>query len=195
MFQTRSIQISLAESQQHIFPHKKFCDFFAQVDCNPLLRDNKTLKHLLDNVKYFHVLKNRQHEIDLNFVPRRGMGFERGTCTVFLSHYSSGQIKLNDHEQQPTPLRLSLTAQAFLKTSCTTDKTNFSCQESSSWPIHTVKMRPRNSTAWSYWCPEPEPFITFVNYLRVYTCQVRVTQNYWSRRRVVSYRRYFSPKW
>ena len=40
------------------------------------------MNNLLDNVKYFHVLKNRQNEIDLNYVPRRGMGFERGGCAL-----------------------------------------------------------------------------------------------------------------
>ncbi len=47
-----------------------FCD---KIDSMPLLQQEPDLRRILDNVKYFRMLGNRQHEIDLNYVPRKGM--------------------------------------------------------------------------------------------------------------------------
>lgn len=56
-----------------------FCD---KIDTNPLLRQNEELKNLLDTIRCYHMLKNRQQEMDVKMMPRRGMVYERGVMII-----------------------------------------------------------------------------------------------------------------
>ena len=55
-----------------------FCD---KIDSNSLLQSCDSLRGILDKVKYYHMLHNRQLEIDLNFAPRSGMNYVRASLS------------------------------------------------------------------------------------------------------------------
>uniref|UniRef100_A0A0B6Z9M0 BTB domain-containing protein n=1 Tax=Arion vulgaris TaxID=1028688 RepID=A0A0B6Z9M0_9EUPU len=56
-----------------------FCD---QIETNNLLRDNPELMLLLNTIRCYHMLKNRQQEMDVKLMPRRGMVYERGVMII-----------------------------------------------------------------------------------------------------------------
>uniref|UniRef100_A0A2C9MAJ6 BTB domain-containing protein n=2 Tax=Biomphalaria glabrata TaxID=6526 RepID=A0A2C9MAJ6_BIOGL len=56
-----------------------FCD---KIDTCPLLQENSELRCLLDTIRCYHMLKNRQQEMDVKLMPRRGMVYERGVMII-----------------------------------------------------------------------------------------------------------------
>ncbi|XP_059153102.1 kelch-like protein 17 [Physella acuta] len=56
-----------------------FCD---NIDTNQLLRDNAELWEILNTTRCYHMLKNRQQEMDVKLMPRRGMVYERGVMII-----------------------------------------------------------------------------------------------------------------
>ena len=72
-----------------------FCDKIAS--CS-LINSSAALKEILDLVKYYHMLKNRQQEVDLNFMPRQGMTYERGVIIIANPHSEDSDHKFNSME-------------------------------------------------------------------------------------------------
>ncbi|CAG5133354.1 unnamed protein product [Candidula unifasciata] len=75
-----------------------FCD---KIKTNLLLRDNPEIVALLNTITCYHMLKNRQHEMDVKLMPRRGMVYERGVMIIanpytedVLKKYSSMEMLL-----------------------------------------------------------------------------------------------------
>ncbi|XP_005111835.1 kelch-like protein 20 [Aplysia californica] len=56
-----------------------FCD---KIDTDPLLKENTEMCSLLDTIRCYHMLKNRQQEMDVKLMPRRGMVYERGVMII-----------------------------------------------------------------------------------------------------------------
>lgn len=65
-----------------------FCD---NIDSNELLQNDVEMLQMLLKCKYYHMLKNRVAEIDLNLLPRKGMNYSRHIVLV-----------ANPHSQAPT---------------------------------------------------------------------------------------------
>ena len=72
-----------------------FCD---KIDSSLLLTENATIRQRLRAVKYYHMLRNRQNEIDLNFVPRAGMPYVRGIIIIANPYVEDGGRKFNSME-------------------------------------------------------------------------------------------------
>ncbi|BFZ14222.1 hypothetical protein BsWGS_17260 [Bradybaena similaris] len=75
-----------------------FCD---KIETNILLRDNPEIVSLLNTIRCYHMLKNRQQEMDVKLMPRRGMVYERGVMIIanpytedVLKKYSSMEMLL-----------------------------------------------------------------------------------------------------
>ncbi|GFS23230.1 UPF0672 protein C3orf58, partial [Elysia marginata] len=66
-----------------------FCD---KIDTNPLLRENPELLQLMDTIRCYHMLKNRQQEMDVKLMPRRGMAYERGVM-IIANPYTEDMLK------------------------------------------------------------------------------------------------------
>ncbi|XP_060554452.1 kelch-like protein 12 [Ruditapes philippinarum] len=66
-----------------------FCD---RIDCNTMLKECETLNETLDNVKYYHMLRDRHQEMDLNLMPRKGMQYERGVM-IIANPYTEDSLK------------------------------------------------------------------------------------------------------
>lgn len=66
-----------------------FCD---KIDTNPLLRENTELLQLMDTIRCYHMLKNRQQEMDVKLMPRRGMAYERGVM-IIANPYTEDMLK------------------------------------------------------------------------------------------------------
>lgn len=66
-----------------------FCD---KIDTNSMLQNALPLKKMLDDIRYFHILKNRQLEMDLNLMPRRGMSYFRGVM-ILANPYTEDSLK------------------------------------------------------------------------------------------------------
>ena len=69
-----------------------FCD---NIDRVTMLHDCQPLKEILDTVKYYHMLKNRQHEMDLNFLPRKGMSYDRAIIIMANPYCEDNSKKFN----------------------------------------------------------------------------------------------------
>ena len=72
-----------------------FCD---KIDNSLLMEENRALRETLNKVKYYHMLRNRQNEIDLNYVPRRGMPYIRGIIIIANPYVEDGGRKFNSME-------------------------------------------------------------------------------------------------
>ena len=72
-----------------------FCD---KIDRNPLLKDCESLRKTLDIVRYYHMLRNRQQEMDLNLMPRLGMAYERGVMIIANPYTEDSLKKFNSME-------------------------------------------------------------------------------------------------
>ena len=66
-----------------------FCD---RIDTNVTLLANPDLRKTLDLIRYYHILKNRQQEMDLNLMPRRGMAYVRGVM-IIANPYTEDTLK------------------------------------------------------------------------------------------------------
>ena len=71
------------------------CD---RIDNNQLMQSSPQLREILNQVKYYHMLKTRAPEIDLNFLPRRGMNYERGIIIMANPYNEDGSRKFNTME-------------------------------------------------------------------------------------------------
>ncbi|XP_013398965.1 kelch-like protein 28 [Lingula anatina] len=65
-----------------------FCDC---IDNNGLFTDSPSLMKTLSDVRYYHMLKNRHHEMDLNFMPRSGMPYKRA-IVIMANPYSDDPL-------------------------------------------------------------------------------------------------------
>ncbi|XP_076435308.1 kelch repeat and BTB domain-containing protein 8-like [Babylonia areolata] len=72
-----------------------FCD---KIDHNQTLRQDEEVSQTLDRIRYHHMLKNRQSEVDLNLMPRRGMAYERGVMIVSNPYAEEASKKYNSME-------------------------------------------------------------------------------------------------
>ncbi len=72
-----------------------FCD---NIDSVAWLKECRELDTHLKVVKYHHMLKNRYMEVDLNFVPRKGMGYERGMLIMANPYVEDNNRKFNTLE-------------------------------------------------------------------------------------------------
>ncbi|XP_076095876.1 kelch repeat and BTB domain-containing protein 8-like [Mytilus galloprovincialis] len=72
-----------------------FCD---KIDPNTLLRSCESLRKTLDIVRYYHMLRNRQQEMDLNLMPRQGMLYERGVMIIANPYTEDSLKKFNSME-------------------------------------------------------------------------------------------------
>ena len=72
-----------------------FCD---KIDRSPLLKDCESLRKTLDIVRYYHMLRNRQQEMDLNLMPRQGMAYERGVMIIANPYTEDSLKKFNSME-------------------------------------------------------------------------------------------------
>ncbi|KAL3848473.1 hypothetical protein ACJMK2_019327 [Sinanodonta woodiana] len=72
-----------------------FCD---RIDNNPVLKSCKSLAETLDSVRYYHMLRNRQQEMDLNLMPRRGMMYDRGVMIIANPYTEDSLKKFNSME-------------------------------------------------------------------------------------------------
>ena len=72
-----------------------FCD---KIDTNQVLKENESLRITLDTVRYYHMLRNRQQEMDLNLMPRRGMSYERGVMIIANPYTEESLKKYNSME-------------------------------------------------------------------------------------------------
>ncbi|XP_069104186.1 kelch-like protein diablo [Argopecten irradians] len=66
-----------------------FCD---RIDNSQILRECASLRKTLETVRYYHMLRNRQQEMDLNLMPRKGMMYERGVM-IIANPYTEDQLK------------------------------------------------------------------------------------------------------
>ncbi|WAR03750.1 KLH20-like protein [Mya arenaria] len=66
-----------------------FCD---RIDSNQLLKEYESLSSKLDDVKYFHMLRDRHEEMDLNLTPRQGMQHERAVM-IIANPYTEDTLK------------------------------------------------------------------------------------------------------
>lgn len=72
-----------------------FCD---RIDKNTMVKHCTPLQPMLDNVRYYHMLRNRQQEMDLNLMPRRGMMYERGVMIIANPYTEDALKKYNSME-------------------------------------------------------------------------------------------------
>ena len=97
------INYSLEERKQHLYTVIKcvrfaiispyyFCD---KIDCIELLNECEPLSEVMRTVRYFHTLRNRQSEIDLNDLPRSGMSYERGIVIIANPYAEENSQKFN----------------------------------------------------------------------------------------------------
>lgn len=63
-----------------------------------VLRQDPEVSLTLDKIRYYHMLKNRQSEVDLNLMPRRGMAYERGVMIVSNPYTEDVMKKYNSME-------------------------------------------------------------------------------------------------
>lgn len=66
-----------------------FCD---KIDPDALLRTDENLANRLNLIRYYHMLKNRHSEMDVNLMPRRGMPYERGVM-ILANPYTEDSLK------------------------------------------------------------------------------------------------------
>ncbi|CAH1781616.1 unnamed protein product [Owenia fusiformis] len=66
-----------------------FCD---KIDKNPSFVQSEELKEILQKVRYCHMLKNRHHEMDLDFRTRAGMPEER-VIVVMANPYAEDNVR------------------------------------------------------------------------------------------------------
>ncbi|GFN78954.1 upf0672 protein c3orf58 [Plakobranchus ocellatus] len=66
-----------------------FCD---KIDTNPMLKQDPELLALMDTIRCYHMLKNRQQEMDVKLMPRRGMAYERGVL-IIANPYTEDMLK------------------------------------------------------------------------------------------------------
>ncbi|KAK6167195.1 hypothetical protein SNE40_021287 [Patella caerulea] len=66
-----------------------FCDKIVKNKC---LNDNEEIRKKLDTIRYYHMLRNRQQEMDLNLMPRKGMPYERGVM-ILANPYTEDALK------------------------------------------------------------------------------------------------------
>ncbi|XP_050389710.1 kelch-like protein 40a isoform X4 [Patella vulgata] len=66
-----------------------FCDKIVKNKC---LNDNEEIRKKLDMIRYYHMLRNRQQEMDLNLMPRKGMPYERGVM-ILANPYTEDALK------------------------------------------------------------------------------------------------------
>ena len=72
-----------------------FCD---KIDNNPVLRESEVLSKNLESVRQYHMLCNRQQEMDLNLMPRKGMMYERGVMIIANPYTEDSLKKFNSME-------------------------------------------------------------------------------------------------
>ncbi|XP_071116430.1 kelch repeat and BTB domain-containing protein 8-like [Haliotis cracherodii] len=72
-----------------------FCD---RIDTCSLLLEREELRKTLDMIRYYHMLKNRQQEMDLSLMPRRGMAYERGVMIIANPYTEDALKKYNSME-------------------------------------------------------------------------------------------------
>ena len=63
-----------------------------------MLRQDSDVSQTLDRIRYHHMLRNRQSEVDLNLMPRRGMAYERGVMIVSNPYTEDAMKKYNSME-------------------------------------------------------------------------------------------------
>ena len=63
-----------------------------------MLRQDSDVSETLDRIRYHHMLRNRQSEVDLNLMPRRGMAYERGVMIVSNPYTEDAMKKYNSME-------------------------------------------------------------------------------------------------
>ncbi|XP_064639633.1 kelch-like protein 40a [Lineus longissimus] len=72
-----------------------FCDF---IESNPMVRDCNALQDTLAKVRYYHMLKNRKQELDLNFTTRKGMNVIQGVLIIANPYSEENHMKFNSME-------------------------------------------------------------------------------------------------
>ncbi|KAK3096186.1 hypothetical protein FSP39_024171 [Pinctada imbricata] len=72
-----------------------FCD---KIDTNLVLKQSEKLRQTLDTVRYYHMLRNRQQEMDLNLMPRGGMSYERAVMIIANPYTEESLKKYNSME-------------------------------------------------------------------------------------------------
>ena len=95
------INYSLHERRRYIFEvmqHVRFsimsCYYFCDnIDTNPLFLNSRNLLEIVAKVKYYHMLRNRIAEVDLNFMPRKGMPTVRGVIILANPHSEDGSSR------------------------------------------------------------------------------------------------------
>ncbi|ESP03276.1 hypothetical protein LOTGIDRAFT_137657 [Lottia gigantea] len=66
-----------------------FCD---RIEKNTSLNDCPEIQKTLGVIRYYHMLRNRQQEMDLNLMPRKGMLYERGVM-ILANPYTEDALK------------------------------------------------------------------------------------------------------
>ena len=100
------LNYSLEERRDHlvdVMKHVRFANISSyylcdRIDSNHLMQSSPALQEILNKVKYYHMLKSRACEIDLNFLPRRGMCYERGIIIMANPYNEDGTRKFNTME-------------------------------------------------------------------------------------------------
>ena len=100
------LSYSLEERKPHLFSvmkHVRFANissyyFCDNIDSVKLLQESEDLVKILNTVKYYHMLKNRRSEIDLNYLPRKGMSYERGVIIMANPYTEDNSRKFNSME-------------------------------------------------------------------------------------------------
>jgi hypothetical protein len=72
-----------------------FCDF---IESHPMVRDCPALQDTLAKVRYYHMLKNRKQELDLNFTTRKGMNVIQGVLIIANPYSEENHMKFNSME-------------------------------------------------------------------------------------------------
>lgn len=100
------LNYSLDERKEYlvdVLKHVRFANISSyylcdHIDANPLLQSSVQIQELLKMVKYYHILKSRASEIDLNLLPRKGMSYERGVIIMANPYNEDGSRKFNTME-------------------------------------------------------------------------------------------------
>lgn len=66
--------------------------FYNKINKNKILKNYKSLKKILNTIKYFHILRNKQHKINLNLIPRKKITHET-KIIIITNPYTKKQIK------------------------------------------------------------------------------------------------------
>jgi hypothetical protein len=72
-----------------------FCD---RIVANTILQSDSALNKVLDDVKYYHMLRNRHSEVDLNLLPRKGMQYSRAVIIMANPYAEDNSGKFNNME-------------------------------------------------------------------------------------------------